>query len=209
MALREKEATTGEPDGGRHNNELICSWTNVSCLCHECAAFRFKRACRVQAGQQDAGRPAGRRQENAVAHRMYADVRLCTSMCPLIQDKKMSCTSINRHVLRIYEDILYLKISYWDILTYTELHGQKLYSTYTEIYFWPKVNLEIYWVYTEIYDFLDFHTEFYCSIVELMMYVRHLSIYRYILIWARWSDFQVNYLDFLLDFNQYYRDLEG
>jgi hypothetical protein len=42
----------------------------------------------VQAGQQDAGRPAGCRQENAVAHRMYSDVRLCMSMCPLIQDKK-------------------------------------------------------------------------------------------------------------------------
>jgi hypothetical protein len=191
-AAAEKEGATGEPDGVRHNNELIFSWANVSCFCHECAAFRFKSARRVQAGQHCADRPAGRRQENAVAHSMYSDVRLCARMCPLIQDKKSAVQSKNRHVLRIYEDILYLKISYWDIRTCTELHGQKLYSVYTEIYFWPKVYLEIYWVYTEINDFLDFHTEFYGSIVELMMYVGHLSIYRYILIWARWSGFQMS-----------------
>ena len=46
------------------------------------------RARRVQAGQQGAGGPAGRRQEKAVAHRTCSDVRVCTSMCPLIQDKK-------------------------------------------------------------------------------------------------------------------------
>jgi hypothetical protein len=36
-------------------------------------------------------------------------------------------------------------------------------------------------VYTdlEIYDFLEFHTEFYGSIIELMMYGVHLSIYPY------------------------------
>jgi hypothetical protein len=93
-AAAEKEGATAEPDGGRHtsnhDNELICSWTNVSCFCHECAAFRFKSAHSVQAGQQGAGRPAGRRQENAVAHSMYSDhgIRLCARMCPLIQDKK-------------------------------------------------------------------------------------------------------------------------
>ena len=55
-AAAEKEAAIGEPDGCRQNNELICSWTNVSCFCHECAAFRFKSARRVQAGRPGAGR---------------------------------------------------------------------------------------------------------------------------------------------------------
>ena len=40
------------------------------------------RARRVQAGRPGAGR------NKAVAHRMCSDVRVCTSMCPLNQDKK-------------------------------------------------------------------------------------------------------------------------
>ena len=39
------------------------------------------RARRVQAGRPGAGR------NKAVAHRMCSDIRVCTSMCPLNQDK--------------------------------------------------------------------------------------------------------------------------
>ncbi len=69
--------------------EQMClvSVTNVL-LSDSRAPAGCRRASRVQAGRPGAGRPAGRRQENAVAHRMYSDVRLCARMCPLFQDKK-------------------------------------------------------------------------------------------------------------------------
>jgi hypothetical protein len=84
-AAAKKEAATGKPDGGRQNNELVCSGTNVSCFCHECAAFKFKRASRVQAGQQDAltpmqaGRPsAGRKKQlHSVCTQTYDYVQVC------------------------------------------------------------------------------------------------------------------------------------
>jgi hypothetical protein len=140
----EKEAVTGEPGSGRHNNKLICSWPSVSCFGNECTAFKLKRASRVQAGQRaQAGRPGAGR-NNAVAHRMYSDVRVCTNHS-------------------IYGDTLLARCISLYILVYTEIH-----------------------------DFLEFHTEFYGSIVELMMYWVYLSIYPCILVWARWSGFQMS-----------------
>ncbi len=44
------------------------------------------RASRVQAGRPGAGR------NKAVAHCMCSDVRVCTSRCPLIQDKRSAVT---------------------------------------------------------------------------------------------------------------------
>jgi hypothetical protein len=63
------------------------------------------RASRVQAGRPGAGR------NKAVAHRMCSGVRVCTSICPLNQDKK-SEESMYRHVLSTYKYILYLRTSY-------------------------------------------------------------------------------------------------
>ncbi len=58
-------------------------------------------------------RPAGRAQAGKSSCTPYVLRR--KFMCKDVQShsgQKISCTSINRHVLRIYEDILYLKNSY-------------------------------------------------------------------------------------------------
>ncbi len=52
-----QEATSGEPSSGRHKNKLIGSRPSVPCFCNKLlAAFKFKRARRVQAGGPGAGR---------------------------------------------------------------------------------------------------------------------------------------------------------
>jgi hypothetical protein len=69
------------------------------------------RARRVQAGQQGAGGPAGRRQEKSCTlyvlrrESMYKYV-------PSQSGQKISCKSIYRNVLSTCEFILYLRISY-------------------------------------------------------------------------------------------------
>ncbi len=80
-------------------------------------------ARRLQAGQQGAGGPAGRRQEKSSC---TSYVLRHTSMYKYVPSQsghwqKISCKSIYRHVLSTYEYMLYLRISYWDIRTYTEI----------------------------------------------------------------------------------------
>ncbi len=110
---------------------------------NKCVLFLSRMCCfQIQERPQGAGgpagcRPAGREQAGKCSCTSYVLRRkIMYEDVPSHSGQKISCTRINRHVLRIYEDILYLKNSYWDIRTYTELHGQKLYSVYTEIYFY-------------------------------------------------------------------------
>jgi hypothetical protein len=84
------------------------------------------RPRRVQAawGQQGAGGPAGRRQEQSSCTSYVLRRTSMYKYVPSHSGQKISCKSIYRHVLTgsIYEYITYLRISYWDILRYTELH---------------------------------------------------------------------------------------
>jgi hypothetical protein len=175
-----EEAAFGEPCSCRHNNTLICSWPSVSCCCNECAAFEC--AARPQGAGGPAGcRRAGRAQaKKAVAHRMCSDVRVCTSMCPLNQDKKSAVKvytlagmySVHASIYFIWE--FHTEI-YGHLLSYNSISRHiLLVKVYLRIYAdillatvaLAIVHVEIYWVYyPEIYDFLDFHTELYSSIV--------------------------------------------
>ncbi len=111
----------------------------MSCFCHECAAFKFKHARRCRR----ASRTAEHRQEKSVAHCMYSDVRLCTSMCPLNQDKK-SAVKVYKSMYSIYKCIYFIWKFHTEIYRHTELHCKIYISVYTEIYFWTKVDLRIY-----------------------------------------------------------------
>ncbi len=59
------------------------------------------RASRVQAGRPGAGR------NKVVAHRMCSDVRVCTSRCPLIQDKK-SVVKVNTGMYSVHASIYFI-----------------------------------------------------------------------------------------------------
>jgi hypothetical protein len=125
-ATADKEAAFGEPCSCRHNNTLIC-WIlfltkcvllllRMLCFWMRCAPAGCRRASRVHAGRPGAGR------KKAVAHRMYSDVRVCTSMCPLIQDKK-SAVKVYTGMYSVHTSISFIwefhTEIYWHILSYT------------------------------------------------------------------------------------------
>ncbi len=64
------------------------------------------RACRVQTGQQGAGGPARRRGTNQL-HIVCSDVRVCTSMCPLNQDKK-SAVNVYTGMYTVHTSIYFI-----------------------------------------------------------------------------------------------------
>ncbi len=70
------------------------------------------RARRVQAGQQGAGGPAGRRQEKSSCTSYVLRRKSMYKYVPSHSGQKVSCKSIYRHVLSTCEYILYLRISY-------------------------------------------------------------------------------------------------
>ena len=70
------------------------------------------RACRMQAGQQSAGGPAGRRQEQSSCTLYVLRRKSMYKYVPSHSGQKISCKSIYRHVLSTCEYILYLRISY-------------------------------------------------------------------------------------------------
>ncbi len=83
------------------------------------------RARRVQAAQQarvQAGRPGAGRNK-AVAHCMCSDVRVCTSMCPLNQDKT-SAVKVYTGMSSVHASIYFI----WEF--HTEKYGHILSDTY-------------------------------------------------------------------------------
>jgi hypothetical protein len=80
------------------------------------------RARRVRAGHQGAGGPTGRRQEQSSCTSYVLRRKSMYKYVPSQSRQKISCKGIYRHVLSTCEYILYLRISYWDVWTYTELH---------------------------------------------------------------------------------------
>ncbi len=78
----------------------LVSATNAL-LSYSSAPAGCRRASRVQAGRPGAGR------NKAVAHRMYSDVRECTSICPLNQGQK-SAVKVYRRMYSIYTSIYFI-----------------------------------------------------------------------------------------------------
>jgi hypothetical protein len=111
-AAAEKEAATGEPVAADIIINLfvldqVClvSATNVLLSNSTLSApAGCRRASRVQADRSGAGR------NKAVAHSMYLDkldVQVCTSMCPLNQDKK-SAVKVYTSMYSIYTSIYFI-----------------------------------------------------------------------------------------------------
>jgi hypothetical protein len=92
----------------------------MRCFRMRCAPAGCRRASRVQAGRPGAGR------NKAVAHRMCSDVRVCTSRCPLIQDKK-SAVKVYTGMYSVHASIYFI----WEF--HTEMYGHILSYTYNRI----------------------------------------------------------------------------
>ncbi len=114
-AAADREAAYGEPGtttgAGSCRHKINLFVLDQVCLVAAMNALlsNVLRTSRVQAGQQGAGGPAGRRQEQSSC---TSYVLSMYKYVPSQSGQKISCISIYRHVLSTYEYILYLKISY-------------------------------------------------------------------------------------------------
>ena len=137
-------------------------------------------------------KPAGRAQAGKCSCTQYVLRR--KTMCEDVPSHSGQNNQLYKYKQACTQDIRGYTLTENFILRYTDVYWvtrPNMYSVYGDILLAKSISRNILSMYWDI-DFLDFHTEFYGSIVELMMYVGHLSIYRYILIWARWSGFQMS-----------------
>ncbi len=89
----------------------------MRCFRMRCAPAGCRRASMVQAGRPGAGR------NKAVAHSMCSDVQVCSSMCPLNQDK-ISALKVYTGTYSVHTSIYFI----WEF--HTEIYGHILSYTY-------------------------------------------------------------------------------
>ncbi len=100
--------------------DMIINLFVLEQMCLVAATNALLSASRVQAGLPGAGR------NKAVAHRMCSDLRVCTSMCPLNQEKK-TAGKVYTGMYSVHTTIYFI----WEF--YTEIYRHILSYTYNRI----------------------------------------------------------------------------